>query len=410
MKKVIAVLMMILILFPTTFPLTAAAISEDSAETAGSPEQEAAADATAAFTLPCRGAILIEQTTGRVLYESNADEPMPIASVTKVMTLLLVMEALDAGTLSLDENVPISELAASMGGSQVFLEVGEEISLNDVLKAVFVSSANDGAVALAELVSGTMEGFVARMNERAAELGMTSAVFYNPTGLDDQETNLCSARDVAIMSRELLSHEKVYDYTKIWIDSIRGGAFGLSNTNKLVRFYPGATGLKTGSTGKAKYCVSASAERGNLKLCAVVLAGETSADRFQAAKTMLDYGFANYAYYVPEAYQEVSIPVWGGTAASVGTEATGAGLLLAKSDATGLTSRIEIAEELNAPVEKGQVVGKILYEKGGAVIQEVPITAKEAVPKLNFWGIFRQLLRVVLFSNPQRDAASHPTA
>ncbi len=350
----------------------------------------------APFTLPCRGAILIEQNTGTVLYESHADEAFPIASVTKVMTLLLTMEALDSGAISLEENVPVSEFAASMGGSQVYLEPGEEISLRDVLKAVFVSSANDGAAALAELVSGTAEGFVARMNGRAKELGMENTVFYNPTGLDDEETNLSSARDVAIMSRELLSHEGVTDYTRIWIDSIRGGAFGLSNTNKLIRFYPGATGLKTGSTGKAKYCVSASAERSGLKLVAVVLGGETSADRFNAAKTMLDYGFANYAYFSPEPYPGGTVPVWGGASPAVGTEAKAEGLLLPKADAAGLTSRVELAAELTAPVEKGQTVGEILYEKNGEVIRRVPVKAIDAVPALTAGGVFLRLLRAAL--------------
>ena len=356
----------------------------------------AAEEKAPSLSLPCRGAILVEQNTGAVLFEKEADEALPIASVTKIMTLLLTMEALDAGTLSLEEPVPVSELAASMGGSQVFLEPGETISLRDVLKAVFVSSANDGAVALAELVSGSVEGFVRRMNERAGELGMEHTVFYNPTGLDDQETNLSSARDVALMSRALLSHETVTDYTRIWIDSIRNGAFGLSNTNKLIRFYPGATGLKTGSTGKAKYCVSASAERQGLKLCAVVLGGETSQDRFNAAKTLLDHGFANYAYFSPEAYPGGRIPVWGGTAPFAETEAKVEGLLLPKADAVGLTARVEIAAELNAPVEKGRVVGEILYEKKGEAIRRVPITVREAVPRLGVGAIFLRLLRAAL--------------
>lgn len=354
--------------------------------------EEAAPAAPLPFTLPCRGAILIEQNTGEVLYESGADEALPIASVTKVMTLLLTMEALEAGTVSLEEKVPVSELAASMGGSQVYLEPGEKITLHEVLKAVFVSSANDGAVALAELVSGSFDGFVARMNERARELGMTNTVFYNPTGLDDNETNLSSARDVAVMSRELLKYEKTKEYASIWIDSIRGGSFGLSNTNKLIRFYPGATGLKTGSTGKAKYCVSASAERAGLKLCAVVLGGESSADRFNAAKTMLDYGFANYAYFEPEPYKGGAIPVWGGTASSVETGAALEGLLLPKADAVGLAARVELATELTAPVEAGQIVGRVIYEKSGAEIRSVPVTALAAVPRISYGGIFLKLL------------------
>ncbi len=346
------------------------------------------------LNLPCKSAVLIEQTTGEILYEKNPDERLPIASVTKIMTLLLVMEALEAGTISKDENVPISELAASMGGSQVFLEPGEEISLDDVLKAVFVSSANDGAVALAELVSGSVDGFVAAMNEKASVLGMTGTIFFNPTGLDDGETNLSTARDVALMSKALLAYESIYDYSKIWIDTIRNGAFGLSNTNKLVRFYPGATGLKTGSTGKAKYCVSASAERNGLKLCAVVLAGDTSADRFQCAKTLLDHGFANYAFYQPEKLEIPSIRVWGGKATQVTVDSQEKGFLLSKGDSVGLTAHITVAEELTAPVEQGQTVGKIQYKKGSDLIREIPLFAKEDIPALQYSDILRHIIRL----------------
>ncbi len=344
------------------------------------------------LNLPCKSAFLIEQTTGQVLYEKNPDERLPLASVTKVMTLLLVMEALENGSISLTENVPISENAASMGGSQVYLEPGENISLDEVLKAVFVSSANDGAVALAEMISGSVEGFVAAMNDKAAALGMHNTIFYNPTGLDDVEVNLSTARDIALMSAALLQYEKIYDYTKIWIDSIRGGTFGLSNTNKLIRFYPGATGLKTGSTGKAKYCISASAERNGLKLCAVVLAGESSADRFQAAKTMLDYGFANFAFYQPEDIDLPKIRVWGGKEREIPTYTTAKGILLSKSDSTGIVPEISVAEELTAPVEKNQMVGKIQYKKGDKVVYEAPILAAQEVHALRFGDILRNLL------------------
>lgn len=352
------------------------------------------------LNLSCKSAVLLEQTTGQVLYESNPNERLPIASVTKIMTLLLTMEALEAGTIRLDDAVPISENAASMGGSQVYLEPGEHISLDEVLKAVFVSSANDGAVALAEMISGSVEGFVAAMNERAASLGMHDTIFYNPTGLDDGETNLSSARDVALMSNALLKHEKIYDYTTIWIDSIRNGQFGLSNTNKLIRFYPGATGLKTGSTGKAKYCVSASAERNGLKLCAVVLAGETSNDRFQSAKALLDYGFANYAYYQPQEQELPQVPVWGGEADRVTTATQKGGILLPKADSVGLETRIEIAEGLKAPVEAGQVVGKLVFQKGNSVVSESPIFACESVRALGFWGVFSRLLRLFFTGSP----------
>jgi len=342
--------------------------------------------------LPCKSAILIEQTTGQVLYNHNQNEKLPIASVTKIMTLLLTMEALEKGIISLEENVPISENAASMGGSQAYLEVGEQITLHDVLKAVFVSSANDGAVALAEMISGSVEGFVAAMNEKAAHIGMHDTIFYNPTGLDDGDTNLSTAKDVALMSKELLQYEKIYEYTTIWIDSIRNGAFGLSNTNKLIRFYPGATGLKTGSTAKAKYCVSASAERNGLKLCAVVLAGESSADRFSAAKTLLDYGFANYAFFTPEAIEFSPIPVWDGLAKEVSITANTQGILLPKANAGSIETEIIMEEELFAPVEKGQTVGKILYKKGNETIFETPILTSESVEPVTFSHILRRLL------------------
>ena len=355
--------------------------------------------ATPQWELPCKSAVLLEQTTGQLLYEKNADERLPIASVTKIMTLLLVMEALEKGTVSLNDSVPISEYAASMGGSQVYLEPGEIISLDEVLKAVFVSSANDGAVALAEMISGSVESFVAAMNEKAASLGMRNSIFFNPTGLDDGETNLSTARDVALMSNALLAYEKIYDYTTIWIDSIRNGAFGLSNTNKLIRFYPGATGLKTGSTGKAKYCVSASAERNGLKLCAVVLAGESSNDRFQAAKTLLDFGFANYAYYEPENFSLPQIPVWGGTADRVSCFTKAGGILLPKSDAVGLKTEILLCEDVKAPVECGQVLGRILYKKGDQTVFEAPVFAKESVPALSFGQLFFRLIRLFFTGN-----------
>lgn len=347
-----------------------------------------------ALNLPCKSAILVEQTTGRVLYRQNPDEKLPIASVTKIMTLLLTMEALDAGAIALDDPVPISETAASMGGSQAYLEPGEVISLHEILKAVFVSSANDGAVALAEMISGSVDAFVAAMNDRATSLGMHDTVFLNPTGLDDSEEGTSTAHDVALMSVALLRHEKIYDYTKIWTDSIRGGAFGLANTNKLIRFYPGATGLKTGSTAKAKYCLSASAQRQGLKLCAVVLAGETSQDRFQSAKTMLDWGFANFASYQPNIRAAEPVRVWGGVKNRVEVTWESGDVLLPKKDAAGIEEVLTLPEELFAPLEQGQVVGSIQYKKGDTVFGETPILCAEAVPSLTFGSVFSRLLRV----------------
>ena len=344
--------------------------------------------------LPCKSAVLVEQTTGRVLYRQNPDEKLPIASVTKIMTLLLTMEALDAGVISLDDPVPISETAASMGGSQAYLEPGEIISLHEILKAVFVSSANDGAVALAEMIAGSVDAFVAAMNDRAQSLGMHDTVFLNPTGLDDAEEGHSTAHDVALMSVALLGHEKIYDYTKIWTDSIRGGAFGLANTNKLIRFYPGATGLKTGSTAKAKYCLSASAERQGLRLCAVVLAGESSQDRFQSAKTMLDWGFANFACYQPKILTADPVRVWGGVKSFASVTWDGGNVLLPKKDAAGIEEVITLPEELSAPLEKGQVIGSIQYKKGDTVFSETPIVCADDVPSLTFGSVFTRLVRV----------------
>ena len=389
MNKTIRFLSLILSFLLLTTVVFGTELSQTATEPANFPD----------LKLPCKSAILIEQTTGKVLYEQNPNEKLPIASVSKIMTLLLTMEALDEGIISLNENVPISENAASMGGSQAYLEVGEVISLNDILKAVFVSSANDGAVALAEWISGSVDGFVAAMNDKASALGMHDTIFYNPTGLDDGDTNLSTAHDVALMSKALLKYEKIYDYTTIWIDSIRNGAFGLSNTNKLIRFYPGATGLKTGSTAKAKYCVSASADRNGLKLCAVVLAGESSTDRFTAAKTMLDYGFANYAYFTPEKVELNAIPVCDGTQDTVKLSADTSGILLPKASAGGIKTEVLLEESLNAPVTNGQVVGTIRYKKGEDIVFETEIVTTEAVDKINFVQIFHRLVSLFFIGN-----------
>jgi D-alanyl-D-alanine carboxypeptidase (penicillin-binding protein 5/6) len=249
------------------------------------------------------------------------------------------------------------------------------------------------------MISGSVEGFVAAMNEKARALGMNDTIFYNPTGLDDGETNLCTARDVALMSKALLAYEGIYEYTTIWIDSIRNGEFGLSNTNKLIRFYPGATGLKTGSTGKAKYCLSASAERNGLKLCAVVLAGESSADRFSAAKKMLDWGFANFSFYKPEDPNLPTIRIWGGEKDSLSLQTVTEGILLPKTMASGVETKMTLPEELQAPIEKGQKIGKIEYLKEGTALYEVPILAAETIDALGFSDLFARLLNLFFTGN-----------
>jgi D-alanyl-D-alanine carboxypeptidase (penicillin-binding protein 5/6) len=240
-------------------------------------------------------AILMEKETGRVIYEKNADERLEPASVTKVMTILLIVEAIETGKITLEDMVTTSAYAASMGGSQIYLEEGEQMSVRDMLKSVVVASANDCAVALAELISGSESVFVAKMNARAQELGMTNTTFTNCSGLLDDRTHMTTARDIGLMSRELIRHDIVKEFTKIWMDTVRNGEFGLSNTNKLIYYYKGATGLKTGFTSRSMYCLSATAERDGVEYIAVVLHCETSADRFESAKTLLSYAFANYA-------------------------------------------------------------------------------------------------------------------
>ncbi len=343
-----------------------------------------------------QGAILIEAKTGQVLFEKAPDEKLPIASVTKVMTLLLVMEALDGGVITLDDMVTVSEKAASMGGSQAWMEPGETLSVHEMLKAVAVSSCNDGAVALAEHLAGSEEEFIRRMNERATELGMTNTSFLNCTGLDDDEVHYSTARDVAIMSRELLSHKKILDYTTIWQDTIRSGEFGLTNTNKLIRFYNGANGLKTGSTSKAKFCLSASAERGGVNLIAVVLGSPSSAERFSDAKSLLDYGFANFALFTPTPLPVDRIPVTGGVKDFVTCDFRAAPFVVKKGTEGKIETKVELAEKLTAPVERGQTIGEVVWTLDGEEIGRVEVWAGEGVEKADFGHIFKTLLFTLL--------------
>lgn len=348
-------------------------------------------------------AVLMDQATGQVLYELNSHQRLHPASVTKVMTLLLIMEAIDSGRISMDDTVTASANAASKGGSQIYLEEGEQLSMDEMLKSVVVSSANDCAVALAEHLCGSESAFVELMNQRAAELGMEDTNFVNCTGLDDESAaseHLTSAYDIAIMSRELLKHDAIKNYTTIWMDTVRNGTFGLSNTNKLIRFYNGATGLKTGFTSKARYCLSATAERDGLELIATVMNAATSSDRFETAKSLLDYGFANYAMVVPEPEEELGeIPVSTGKAASVPVElAPAEGILMDKGDKAAVTTRVELAQELEAPVEKGQKVGELVVTANGRELGRVDILAAEAVPRLTVLQIYGRLLRKVMFS------------
>ncbi len=347
--------------------------------------------------LAAPSAILMERSTGEVLYEDNADERLRPASVTKVMTLLLVMEALDDGRIGWDDTVTTSAAAASKGGSQIYLEENEQLPLPEMLKSVVVSSANDCACALAEHVAGSEAAFVQMMNDRARELGMTNTHFVNCTGLDDGADageHLTTARDIAVMSRELLTHEKIKDYTTIWMDTVRGGAFGLSNTNKLVRFYDGTTGLKTGYTSSAGYCLSASAERGGMELIAVVMHCKTSSDRFESAKALLNYGFSNYAIVDPmENLTLEPVPVVLGKRDFVEAEASGAGtILLGKALAGSVTCTAELEESVKAPVLKGQRLGTLRIAAGGRVLREIELAAAQEVQALGLLDIWAQML------------------
>ena len=372
--------------------------------------------ALALLAVPVRGAeyeakswILMDAATGTVLEAENEHERLAPASVTKVMTLLLVMEAIDSGSIAWGDTVTASETAAAKGGSQVFLKAGEQMTVEDMVKSIAVSSANDCACAMAEHLAGSEQAFVERMNQRAAELGMADTNFVNCTGLDDGAdagAHRTSAHDIAIMSRELLTkHPDIKKYTTIWMDSIRGGTFGLSNTNKLVRFYPGCTGLKTGFTSGAGYCLSASAERDGMELIAVAMGSETSQKRNDACRGMLDFGFANFAHYTPALPEPVAIPVELGTREQVTvTLADAEPLLVKKGEAAAVTARTELPEILEAPVEAGQQVGELILEREGERLAALPLTAGEDVPRLTWPDLFGRLLARVAMGEMAVDS------
>ena len=346
------------------------------------------------ITIAAPSAFLMERSTGTVLYEKNAYEHLSPASVTKIMTMLLVAEAIDSGAVSLDDVVTASARAAGMGGSQIWLAEGERMSVGEMLKCVAVVSANDCCVALAEHLAGSEEAFVARMNQRAAELGMNDSHFVSCSGLSDSDEHYTCARDIAIMSRELLGHELIRQYTTVWMDTIRDGAFGLSNTNKLIYYYPGATGLKTGFTTKAMYCLSASAERDGVEYISVVLHVPTSAERFESAKTLLNHGFANFTLASPEG--QVAIPPvevrLGESEALLPVASGDAGILVEKGAIGSLRWAVELPEYVTAPVETGQQIGTLCAYAGEALLRETPLLAPEAVERLGTWDIFTRLL------------------
>ena len=342
--------------------------------------------------LPCKSAILMDAHTGAVLYEQNADEALPPASVTKVMTLLLVMEAIDAGRIKLTDMVRVSANAASMGGSQVFLEEGEQMCVEEMLKCVIIASANDCAVALAEFVAGSEESFVAAMNARAAELEMKNTHFENTNGLDDTvENHVTSARDIAIMSRALIAHPKILEYSGIWMDTIRNGAFGLTNTNRLVRFYPGCTGLKTGSTARAGFCVSATAERDGTSLICVIMGADTRDVRNASAAKLLDFGFAHYETFCADA-GEREICVTGAKERALKVAWSAFRMTVPKGACGRVESQVDLPESVAAPVEEGQVLGSVIYTLDGKELGRAEICATASAPKIEFWGLFGQLL------------------
>ncbi len=344
--------------------------------------------------LSATSTILMEVSTGQVLYENNADEQRAPASITKIMTMLLVMEAIEAGKFTMDTQVSVSEHASSMGGSQIWLEVGETMSVYDMLKATAVASANDAATALGELVAGSEEAFVNLMNERAAQLGMTGTHFVNCCGLD-AENHYSTARDIAIMSRALLQHDLIKEFSQIWIDYLRGGSTQLVNTNKLVRFYQGTTGLKTGTTDQAGFCVSASAERDGMELVAVVLDGETSDLRFSDAKKLLDFGFANWGIVSIDMSQ---IPL-GDVKVNHGTQETVPvtyevmdTILVPKGRQDAVTPSVNLPADVEAPVAQGQLLGKITFTLDDEVVGECQLSAANAVEKMSFGKALARLL------------------
>ncbi len=353
------------------------------------------AAATAQLSLPCRAALLMSSDTGEVLYEMNADEELAMASITKVMTMLLTFEALEAGRIHLEDVVCASEHASSMGGSQIWLEPGEQLTLHEMLKAICVNSANDAAVAVAEFVGGSEPAFVEMMNARAVQLGMTHTCFKNACGLDE-EGHYSSARDVAAMSLELMKHDAVFEYTGIWTDTLRGGATHLTNTNKLLRSYEGITGLKTGTTGRAGVCISATAVRDGTGLIAVILGSASSKERFTAATTLLDYGFANFERVdlpaVEGLPEQLGVRRGSAPAVTIGCELPQS-LLVKKGGGAALHCGLELSDTLEAPVQEGQTVGTVTLYSGEEPLQSYPVVTKGAVEKMHFSLALERLLQ-----------------
>ena len=394
MKKIFYKLTAIIIAAIMLLPICLKVLGEEKEPI---PQENTIGASEGELNLNCKSAILMEATTGTVLYTQNADEALPPASVTKVMTLLLVMEAIDNGTLRLDDTISISANAASMGGSQVFLKEGEQMSVEDLLKSVVIASANDAAVALAEYVCGSVEAFVAKMNERANALGMTSTQFENVTGLDDTaQHHLTSARDIALMSCALLKHPLILQYSSIWMDTIRDGAFGLTNTNRLVRFYRGCTGLKTGSTAKAGFCVSATAERDGLSLICVIMGAESRDIRNAAATSLLDWGFSNFTLFKEDAGTSDPIAVKGSNQKSVTGIYPAFSCVVRRGELSKIEKSVSLTDSVAAPAAAGTKIGKVTYRCGEREIGSVDICSEADIQRIRFAEILKYVFAKAL--------------
>lgn len=344
-----------------------------------------------------KGMVLIEASTGTILYEENKDEKLPPASVTKVMTMLLVMEAVDQGRITFDDKVTASEHAVSMGGTQIYLELGETMTVHELLKAVAVPSANDAAVALAEYIAGSETEFVRLMNQRAAELGMNNTNFTNCTGLFDDDNHYTTAYDLALATKELLSHPKILEYTTIWMDSLRNGEFGLANTNKLLRTYSGMNGMKTGYTKLAGHCLSGTALRNGMQLIAVVLGSPTSQDRFTAVSKMLDYGFSTFSVINEKPQIPETISLVKGKTDSVSISLNESlDMVVLKGKEKQIEIIVELCEFLEAPVENGQTVGSVTFKLNDDILKIIPITSSECVERAGFGDYFAKILNDIL--------------
>lgn len=386
MKKIISFVLIIVISLASAITVNAIYDENNKAETYMLKSDD--------LNLACKSAILTEGNTGEILYTQNENEPLPLASVTKVMTLLIVMEAVSSGLISPEDEVQISQYASSMGGSQVFLREGEKMTVDELIKCAVIASANDACVALAEYVAGSESAFVDRMNERAGELNMVGAHFENTTGLDDTtENHVCSARDISIMSRELIKYDLITKYSSTWQDEIRDGEFTLTNTNRLVRYYDGCTGLKTGSTDKAGFCISATANRDGMHLIAVVMGADTREERNNAACSMLDYGFANFALYSANEEMVGQVNITHGKNVQAEVYAPAFKKIINKSDKGKIIRDFDVPMEISAPVNAGEKIGYIDYTVNGRLVCRHELYLKEKVEKIEFFDLYLMLLK-----------------